>query len=354
MNTISLCMIVRDEEQVLKRCLKSVKECVDEIIIVDTGSNDNTIKIATEFTDKIYNYKWCDDFSKARNFAFSKGTSDYLMWLDADDIVPKSTAEFILELKQNMIHDTYMFKYDIAFLNGKASFSFYRERIVKNSKIAKWEGCVHECITPFGKVLRVDKSIEHRKIKTSKSDRNINIYEKIKKERELSSREEYYYSRELFDHNRIDECIISLEKFVTRKDAWIENKIDAYYLLALSYYKLGDDENALASLFKTFNFDKPRANICCLIGDYFLNKKSYATAIFWYELAVKGEDVTSKGGFVESKYYNYYPYLQLCVCYFNLKDYSKSYKYNEKASKYLNDEKIQKNREIILKYLSKN
>ena len=76
MSSISLCMIVKDEEDVLRRCLSSVKKCVDEIIIVDTGSKDNTIKIATEFTDKIYNYKWCDDFSKARNFAFSKGKEE--------------------------------------------------------------------------------------------------------------------------------------------------------------------------------------------------------------------------------------------------------------------------------------
>lgn len=87
MITLSLCMIVKDEEDVLRRCLDSVKEIVDEIIIVDTGSTDKTKLIASEFTDKIFDFKWCDDFSKARNFSFSKATKEYIIWLDADDVI---------------------------------------------------------------------------------------------------------------------------------------------------------------------------------------------------------------------------------------------------------------------------
>ena len=89
MVTLSLCMIVRDEEDVLGRCLESVKDLADEIIIVDTGSSDRTKEIAAYYTDRIYDFEWCDDFSAARNFAFSKGTKDFLMWLDADDVIPR-------------------------------------------------------------------------------------------------------------------------------------------------------------------------------------------------------------------------------------------------------------------------
>ena len=72
MAKISLCMIVRDEEEVLERCLESIADCVDEIVIVDTGSVDRTKEIAQRFTDKIYDFQWVDDFSAARNFDFSK------------------------------------------------------------------------------------------------------------------------------------------------------------------------------------------------------------------------------------------------------------------------------------------
>lgn len=82
---ISLCMIVRNEEKSLSRCLASVEGLIDEIIIVDTGSADRTKDIAAAFGAAIYDFTWIDDFSAARNFAFSKATRDYIFWLDADD-----------------------------------------------------------------------------------------------------------------------------------------------------------------------------------------------------------------------------------------------------------------------------
>lgn len=87
MITISICMIVKNEEDVLGRALKSVQGIADEIIIVDTGSTDSTKEIASSYTNKIYDFEWCDDFSKARNYSFSKATKDYCMWLDADDVI---------------------------------------------------------------------------------------------------------------------------------------------------------------------------------------------------------------------------------------------------------------------------
>lgn len=82
---ISLCMIVRNEEKSLPRCLASVEGLVDEIVIVDTGSADRTKEIAGAFGAAIYDFTWTEDFSAARNHAFSKATRDYIFWLDADD-----------------------------------------------------------------------------------------------------------------------------------------------------------------------------------------------------------------------------------------------------------------------------
>ncbi|PES02484.1 glycosyl transferase, partial [Bacillus anthracis] len=87
MITISLCMIVKNEEATLKRCLTAISDVVDEIIIIDTGSTDQTKKIASKFTDKVIDFVWIDDFSTARNFAFSQATKEYILWLDADDLV---------------------------------------------------------------------------------------------------------------------------------------------------------------------------------------------------------------------------------------------------------------------------
>ena len=97
--TLSVCLIVKDEEQVLERCLSCAAAFADEIVVVDTGSSDNTVEIAKQFTDKVYFFKWCDDFSAARNFAFEKAGCDLVMWLDADDVITDENCAKIARLK---------------------------------------------------------------------------------------------------------------------------------------------------------------------------------------------------------------------------------------------------------------
>lgn len=89
---LSLCMIVKNEEQFLEQCLLSVQGLVDEIIIVDTGSTDKTKEIAAKFTssENIYDFQWCDDFSAARNFSLQKATCDWILILDADEVLAES------------------------------------------------------------------------------------------------------------------------------------------------------------------------------------------------------------------------------------------------------------------------
>lgn len=98
---ISLCMIVKNEERVLARCLNSALRAVDEIITVDTGSTDKTKEIAARYSDKVFDFEWCDDFSAARNFAFSKAERDYILWLDADDVLLPPDLEKLIDLKQS-------------------------------------------------------------------------------------------------------------------------------------------------------------------------------------------------------------------------------------------------------------
>ena len=181
MPTISLCMIVRNEENVLARCLESVKDVVDEIIIVDTGSADRTKEIAAFYTDKIFDFIWIDHFSAARNYSFSKATKEYYMWMDADDVLPENEKQKLLQWKRNSISkeqlpDVIMMKYVTAFDEfGKGIFSFYRERILRRDIRCFWKGRVHEAIVPFGKVEYLDISIEHRSEKETYSDRNLKM-----------------------------------------------------------------------------------------------------------------------------------------------------------------------------------
>ena len=123
MAEISLCMIVRDERETLARCLDSVRDAVDEIIIVDTGSKDETREIALRYTPHVYDFSWRDDFSAARNEAFAHATCDFLMWLDADDVV--ADIRPLMHWKQERLeqYDVVMAPYHVAFdAQGKPTF----------------------------------------------------------------------------------------------------------------------------------------------------------------------------------------------------------------------------------------
>lgn len=85
--TVSFCLIIRDEEQDLPRCLYSIKPVADEIVVVDTGSDDRSADVAQVFGARVFDFKWCDDFSAARNFAAEKATGDWIFSLDADEVL---------------------------------------------------------------------------------------------------------------------------------------------------------------------------------------------------------------------------------------------------------------------------
>jgi len=98
---ISACMIIKDEEENLKRCLKSAKDIVDEIIVVDTGSTDKSIKVAESFNAKIIKHDWNDDFAEARNIALENATGDWILQLDADEELHPSTKK---QIKNEMLN----------------------------------------------------------------------------------------------------------------------------------------------------------------------------------------------------------------------------------------------------------
>lgn len=335
--TLSLCMIVKNEEAVLARCLSSVKSLFDEIIIVDTGSSDSTKSIAYQFTDKVFDFKWIDDFSAARNFSFSKATMQYIMWLDADDVIEPAELSKLNKLKQNAKGDAdvYMLKYSMSFdENNNPAFFYFRERIVKNDKSFIWLDPVHEVMAPHGRIEYSDISISHKKIKTERSDRNLRIYQKLlEQNKKLSARQKFYYARELMFNNLTDDAIKAFDEFLNDKTGWIENKIEACKNMAECFVKKNDFENAKRALFFSFGYDLPRAEIVCEIGNIFLQEKNYINAIFWYKSALSCKAELKNGAFVQKDYYDFFPYLQLCVCYFHIKDITASKYYNNLAAK---------------------
>ena len=338
MITISLCMIVKNEEAVLARSLESVKALADELIIVDTGSTDGTMDIAKRYTDKVFHFKWTDDFSAARNFSFSKATKDYQMWLDADDIVPEESIKKIIELKNNIDDaiDIVTMKYYTYFdENNLPVYCLTRERLLKREKNYRWEDPVHECIPIVGNILRSNIAIWHKKLDMARnSDRNIRIYEAMEKRgQNFTPRQLFYFALELKDHNYYEKAAAYFEKFLATEKGWKEDCISGCFNLAVCYKAIGKTEEILPILFKSFEYDSPRAELCSEIGYYYKDAGDYSLAFRWFDTAGSLQHFDSVG-FILLDYWGYIPNVEACVCLSNMGDYKRAYEYNERAGKY--------------------
>lgn len=331
---LSLCMIVKNEETVLKRCLASVGDLADEIVIVDTGSTDETKNIARSFTDAVYDYLWKDDFAAARNYSFSKATGDYLMWLDADDVIEGENKKLFKELKKilgKQRPDVVMCRYNIGFdENGAPAFTYYRERIFKKEGSFVWQGFVHECIPPRGNILYSEAAISHRKISPGNPRRNLELYQKAIFNAPLSTaREKYYYGRELYYNRLYKEAICILEDALLDPTLWRIDAAGACKLIAECHIYLRDYDHALTAAFRSFSFMLPTAENLCTVGNIFQLKKNYALAVYWYERAL--EAPPEEGGFVRPEFRDFIPALELSVCHYHLGNLEKAKAYHERA-----------------------
>ena len=349
--SLSLCMIVKDEGKTLERCLNSVKSFINEIIIVDTGSKDNTVEIAKKFNAKIYKFKWIDDFSAARNFAFSKATSDYIMWLDGDDFINEDDIKKIENLLSNMdsSYDYISAEYILARNSeGKVSTSLRRNRIVKRQSAFLWVGNVHEYLAVYGKGLEGNFSIEHGKVKEY-TDRNLQIFKTMEKNnKKFTPRDIYYYANELFDNGYYKESINQYNKFIDTKEGWIEDIKGAYLKIIRALNLINEKDKIVDVAFESLKIDTPTAEIACSLGEYYFEKENYNQAAFWYRVALDSRPSSLNMSLTNSDYYTWIPSLQLTVCYYNLGNLKCSYFFNELAASFDGDkEKIEYNREIF-------
>lgn len=339
--SISLCMIVRNEEAVLARCLDCVKEIVDEIIIVDTGSNDRTKEIALLYTNKVFDFTWIDDFAAARNFSFTQASKDYILWLDADDVLLKDDQSKLLDLKNNFDPsiDAVTMNYNLAFDQyGNVTTSLRRNRLVKRKNNYQWIGAVHEYLAVYGISMDSDIAVTH-KSEWHDSDRNLKIYEKRLAAGELfNPRDQYYYANELMDHQIYDKAIKWYQIFLESGQGWVEDNLSACRKLSDCFHQIGDMENAEKYIFKSFIYDTPRAEFCCRLGYYFLNKQQFKQAAFWYKLATELEKPIDSRGFMDHASWTWIPHLQLCVCYDRLGMYELAFQHNEMAAKFIPDD----------------
>ncbi len=218
--TVSVCMIVKNEEKLLRRCLDSLAGIYDELVIVDTGSTDRTKEIAWEYTDEVYDFEWVNDFAAARNFAFSKCTKDYIYSADADEVLDDKQREMLkvlmqyLDPKYEIVNMWYLTPIDFNEANGFERE--YRQKMFKRLRSWTWIDPVHESMRLEPLVFDSDIVIRHLPV-DSHEGRDCAIFEKaISRGEILSPKMHGLYARELYLNGSKEDLIRAKEYFESK------------------------------------------------------------------------------------------------------------------------------------------
>lgn len=353
--TLSLTLIVKNEEKHISRVLEHAHIFADEIVIVDTGSQDNTKNEAKKFTNKIYDFEWCDNFSKARNFGIEKCTKDFVMWLDADDLISEENAYKIKEIFSNEINwDRLLIPYHAHFYpNGKVKLSTRRTRIFRNN--GKFSFCypIHESIISNYNDIReinTDISVKHANIHRTESsrERNLRILEKI-----LSSDKYkndfhilWHYAKELPAEKSLD----VYEKLISMKYP-NKNKSIICIELARNYIKLKRYNEAISTLGRAISFYPLRKEPFFELGKLYYEVNRYKESLQMFliceNMTVSKEDMRDYSLYEGERCYDW-----ISVSYANTKNYKKAIEYVQKCIDIApNNDRYRRNEKKWMQYL---
>ncbi|MBI3035924.1 tetratricopeptide repeat protein [Candidatus Woesearchaeota archaeon] len=275
---ISLCMITRDEEEYIGQCLNSVKGIVDEIIVVDTGSTDKTKDIAKKFNARVFDFKWVDDFSAARNESLKHATKDWILVLDADEVLDSDGIKAIKEFVNGKENDAFLFiqknytnEPSIAGFvneehkrNGKTYAGWYGSfivRLFRNKKGYEFQGTVHELVEP---------SIESKKGKTAAT--NIAILHYGNAYPAAASKKRKYY---------LELCKKKVQ----------QNPNDAsYYELGVLHKENGNVDDALKSFRKAVELNPKHSMALYELGILYEKQKDFDEAIKRYTESLRAKE----------------------------------------------------------------
>lgn len=288
MITISLCMIVKNEEKVLARCLDSLDGLMDEIIIVDTGSTDGTKEIASRYTDKIYDFEWIDDFSAARNFAFSKATKEYIYSADADEILMNENREKFALLKENLLPEIEIvqMKYGNQLEFGTV-YNFdeeYRPKLFRRLRKFVWEEPVHEAVRLEPIIFDSDIVITHKPHENHAPRDLANFRKQVSAGRYLSRRLHNMYARELFIAGTDDDFIKAADFFMesamdTERSA---DELNEACLVAAHAARISKDTARFMKYVTKLVAGEGCSEICCELGHFYEDANDFDEAVIWY------------------------------------------------------------------------
>ncbi len=285
----SLCMIVKNEERVLARCLDSLADLMDEIIIVDTGSTDRTKEIAGRYTDQIYDFTWIGDFAAARNFVASKATKDYIYTADADELLDDTNRQRLRDLKQILLPEIEIVQmwYCNAMDQNNTAYNFakeYRPKLYKRVRSFTWIDPIHETLRLDPVVFDSDVEILHLP-QANHAGRDLQALCGLHRQGiRLSAKLHHMYAMELFIAGSDDDFLAAEETFLetmAQEGRSTDEVREAVCVLCRVYRLKGN-----VSRFMTYTLKDAvmgsTAEGCCELGRYYEACADWQEALIWY------------------------------------------------------------------------
>jgi len=303
MNTrISLCMIVKDEAQNIRRCLGSVAGAVDEIIVVDTGSTDNTCQIASEFGALVYQFPWNENFSDARNASLELATGDWILFLDGDEELAKESREALRRLTADDTAEGYFVKI-INYLGNEGWSEICPDlvfRLFRNRSDYRFRGAIHEQIADVileknnraGYRMAEEIVIIHygyldRQIdEKDKKNRNTKIIQKELEQDPGNRSLRYHYGVELYRAGRYVEAAVELTQAANGIDPNTIYLPKLLRYIVMSHQSAGQPDQALEVTRLGLQFFPDYADLYYYAGLLYLELKQYARAVESFQKAV--------------------------------------------------------------------
>lgn len=298
---ISLCIICKNEEKVIARCINSVKDVVDEIILVDTGSQDSTLEIAEHLEVNIYQIPWENHFAKAKNFAIDRATGDWIIFLDADEYLTKDSIGNLREL----INEAERKKKECIFceiLNqqgDKITSTFKTNRIFKHTSQIRYKGRVHERLYNTNReVMGIDFTNQIKILhdgydeevwkEKCKGTRNIELLLEELKEDSTNS-DIYYYLMQAYNAiGQVDKAWMFGEKAIQYNKFELEDaKIATYNLLLSLCSSIKKEKNVAQNIYtKAIKIDSRYPDFDFRYGTYLYDTDRVEESIEHFKICI--------------------------------------------------------------------
>ena len=362
---LSACLIVRNEQEFLEGCLRSIKDHVNEIIIVDTGSTDQTLEIAKRFSHDIFTFPWQDNFSDARNFCISKAKGQWILQIDADERIQPVCASYLQTLLKDPSFiayrciDAYLPHYSA--LNGHI-------RLFRNDKRIRYEGIIHESVNDS-----IEDFVQNKGLKIGLCEVFIehlgyskNPKEKFKRDLQLVTKELNRNPKNLINWHRLALIYYHLEKreiaksvnakaltMIREKGDYSPEEVVPFHLEA--HMKLDFGEDVYPILFEGLQYYPADPLLNYLLAKTFIRDGKYTEAIplciFLIERGRK-QDFDRSISHPE-RIFNEYAFDTLATCYFKLGEFSKAIKQYEKAFECSQEQEYRLKKELCKKLHSR-